>query len=113
MDTIEEQIKALMPQLTEQVAAQIRQRALSNLEHVVASAVTEEVKTYVADVIAPTVRAELVKHDADIRASVVAAVKLIGENVAAELVKQVTEKLSGYQGDHIIKEVFGPIFRGY
>lgn len=111
--TIEEQIKALMPQMTEQVAAQIRERALANLEHVVASAVTEEVKKYIANVIVPSVQAELAAHEGTIKAGVLAAVKVVAERCGTALVEQMTEKLTGYQGDKLVRDIFGPLMRGY
>lgn len=113
MSSIEDSIKEMIPQMTAEVAEKIRERALSNIEYSVAQAVQEEAKKHVAEVVIPAVREQLVQHEAEIKAAVLAAIKGIAEQIAKTLVQKATAKLAGYEGDKLIKDMFGPMFRGY
>lgn len=111
--SIEENVKAMIPQMTAEIAAQIKAQALRQIEHTASVAIAEEVKRYITDSIIPTVQADLALQQDAIRAAIVASCKGIAEGLAAALVERMTAKLSGYEGDKLITQVFGPLFRGY
>lgn len=113
MPTIEETIQSLIPRLTEEVAAKIRDNALQNLQWDVARKVQEEVGKYIEDVIIPAVRAELADHEAEIKASVLAAIRATFDAVGAALVASATKKLASYEGDKLLTQMLGPLLRGY
>lgn len=106
-------IESMLPQITEQVAAEIRKRALDNLSYEVTSAVQNEVRRYLVENIVPGVTAELQKHDAEIRAAFVEAVRQCAQLATDAVVKKAAEKMAGYDGDKMLKEIFGAIFPRY
>lgn len=113
MATIEETIQSLIPRLTEEVAAKIRDQALSNMQYSVAKQVEAEVAKYVAEIIIPAVRADLVAHEEEIKASVVAAIKALFDAIGAALVEHTVKKLASYEGDKLLTQMLGPLLRGY
>lgn len=113
MATIEETIQSLIPQLTEEVAAKIRERCLSNLEYKVSEQVQAAVNEHIATIIIPAVKADLAAHEEDLKAAVIAAVKQVGVTIGAALVEHATKKLASYEGDKLLTQMLGPLFRGY
>lgn len=113
MATIEETIQSLIPQLTEEVAAKIRERCLSNMEYNVAQQVMLVIGEHIKTVIVPAVQADLEAHTDEIKASVVAAVKQVSVTIGVALVAKATEKLASYEGDKLLAGMLGPLFRGY
>lgn len=113
MATIEETIQSLIPQLTEEVAAKIRDRCLSNMEYNVAQQVQLLVGEHIKEVVVPAVHAELAAHGDEIKAAVIAAVKQVALTIGTALVAKATEKLAGYDGDKLLAGMLGPLFRGY
>lgn len=111
--SIEENVKAMIPAMTAEIANRIKEQAARNLEHYVASAIADEVKRHIADDVVPQLREELNAQQLAIKAAVVAACKGVAEQLAATIVERMTAKLSGYEGDKLITAVFGPLFRGY
>lgn len=113
MWSVEENVKAMIPRLTDEIAASIKAQAARNLEHTVASAIQTAVAEHLKDVIIPAVKAELVAQEMVLRASVVAAASGVGELMAAALLDTAKKKLSGYEGEKLLEKVFGPLLRGY
>ncbi|HEU4727633.1 MAG TPA: hypothetical protein VFT22_07085 [Kofleriaceae bacterium] len=113
MNSIEDNVKALIPRLSQEVAERIRDEALGNIRYSTSQAITEEVKKYIAENVMPQVRKDLEASSDEIRAAVIAASKGVAELLCAALVESATKKLASYEGDKLLKEVFGPLFRGY
>lgn len=111
--SIEDDVKAMIPRMTQEIAEKIKATTLANIEHTTARAISEEVTKYIADEVMPLVRADLVAQQDAIKAAIVAAAHGIAEQLAVTLVERFTVKLSGYEGDKLITNVFGPLFRGY
>ena len=107
-------VDAMLPQITEEVAAELRKRALESISWEVKEAVQAEVRTYLTDSVLPQVRKELAQHEAEIRAAMVAAVRASGLLVAEKLQEAATKKMASYEGDKVLKDVFDKLFgRGY
>jgi len=106
-------IESMLPQITEQVAAEIRKKALDSLSYEVQSAVTEEVRRYMVENIVPQVTAELKKHEVEIRAAFVESVRQCATLATDAVVKKAAEKMAGYAGDKMLKEIFGTLFPRY
>lgn len=113
MATIEETIQSMIPRLTDEVAAEIRNKCIANMTYDISKQVTAEVGKHIEEVILPAVRLELQEHEAEIKASVVAAVKATFAAVGEKLVKHTVEKLAGYEGDKLLTQMLGPLLRGY
>lgn len=105
-------IEAMLPSITEQVAAQLRERALRNLEHQVTQAVGEEVKRYLTENIIPSVTAELKAADPEIRAAIVAGIKAASVQLAAQIEKRITDKITGYEGDKVVAAILRQVSPG-
>ena len=113
MSSIEENVKAMIPQMTLEIAGKIKEQALGNIERYASSAIADEVKKYVADTIIPMVQQDLAAQQDAIKAAIVAACKGVAEALAEALTSKMTAKLASYEGDKLITAVFGPMFRGY
>lgn len=113
MSSIEDGVKALIPQMTQQVADAIREEAMKNIKWSTAQAITAEVTKYIAEIVLPLVRADLEAASDDIRAAIVAAAKGVAVMLAEQLVVSATKKIASYEGDKLLTSVFGPLFRGY
>lgn len=111
--TIEQSIQALIPRLTDEVAAEIRKQCLAGMSYTVSKQVQEVVGEHIKDVILPAVREELAAHEAEIKASVIAAIKQTFEAAGAALVEHATKKLASYEGDKLLAQMMGPLLRGY
>jgi hypothetical protein len=111
---LENSIAAMLPSITEQVTAKLRERALSNLEHQVTMAVAEQVKAFLSETIVPTVAEELRAAEPEIRAAIVAGVRGGSLALAAAIEKKITDKVTGYDGDKVIGEILRQLApRGY
>lgn len=108
--SIEDRIKEMMPQLTEQVATEVRRRALEQLEHYTASVIVDEVKKYVADALLPQIQKELKGREVELRAAFLAAIQLTFETAAAKVTESATKKLASYEGDKLVQDVVKAIF---
>lgn len=113
MSSIEENVKAMIPQITREIADNIKAQVSSNLERYVSTAIHEAVTAHLKDSIMPAVRAELVEQEVAIKAAVVAATKGVAEMLAAALIEQMKKRITGYDGDKLVRDVFSPLFRGY
>lgn len=102
-------IEAMIPQITADVAAQLRERALAGLTHEVTQAVNAEVKRYVAEHIVPEVAAELHAHKAELIAAVVAGVKASALALSDALARHATEKLGGYEGAKVVGRIMAEL----
>lgn len=111
--SIEENVKAMIPQITREIVESIKAQATSNLERSVAGAIHEGVTEHLKETIMPALKAELVEQEALIKASVLAATVGVAELLAKTLVEQMTKRLTSYEGDKLVRDVFGPLFRGY
>lgn len=107
-------IKAMLPRITEQVAAELRQKAVERFQWQVLSAVEEQVKLYITERIVPEVQRELAEHEAEIRASMVAAIRGACVALTEHVTESATKKIAGYDGDKAIKAIVDQLFgRGY
>jgi dGTP triphosphohydrolase len=113
MSNIEESVKAMIPQITREIADNIKAQVSSNLERSVSGAIHEAVTAHLKEVIMPAVKAELVEQEAAIKAAVLAASKGVAEMLATTLVAHMEKRLTGYEGDKLVRDVFGPLFRTY
>lgn len=110
VEGIQARIAAMLPQMTEAVADEMRKKALSNIEHWMASAISQEVQRYVKEVVTPQVRADLEAHAAEFRAAILAAVKGTLELVTGRILAVATERLAGWQGGSLIDEYMRSVF---
>jgi uncharacterized MnhB-related membrane protein len=113
MSSIEESVTAMIPRMTQEIAAKIQEQALANIRHTTAQAISDEVTKYVAEIVMPLVRSELLAQQDDIKAAILAASRGVADALAEHLVRHATVKLASYEGDKILERVFGPLFRGY
>ncbi len=113
MSSIEESVKAMIPRMTEEIAVAIKDRALRSVEYSTSEAIAEEVKRYVSDIVMPLVLDDLRSQQDAIKAAILAACKGFADALAETLLRKMTDRLTGYEGDEILKDVFGPFFRGY
>lgn len=102
---IEKAVGAMLPKITDDIAAELSKRALQSLEYTVAQEVQSTIKKYIEERILPSVVEELKTHDAEIRAAilggVLGGVKSLGESIT----KRLTEHVGGYQGEKLVREV--------
>jgi hypothetical protein len=107
-------VAGLIPQITEEVTAALRDRAIQNFSYSVTNAVGEQVSKYIQENVVPLVAVELKSRDAEVRAAVAAAfiasVDALAENLKATAIK----KMAGYDGDKLVSEFVRAVFgRGY
>lgn len=108
-------ISELIPRITEQVASELRQKATQRFEYAVTEAVAVEVKRYIAENIVPGVTKELEKNDATIRAAIVAGVAVAADALRDKIIKEATDRITGYQGNELVRKFVDAVFggRGY
>jgi hypothetical protein len=109
-DAVTKSIEAMIPRMTEQVAQELRKRALDSLTSSVTYQINDEVKKYITEVILPETRKELVKHEAEFKAAALASVKGVLTEVAEQIFTKAKARLSGYDGDRVIDEVMRSVF---
>lgn len=102
-------IDAMLPAITEQVAAQLRQRAFDALTYRVNEAVAAEVQRYITENIVPAVTAELEAHRAELIAAVIAGVQASMVALSTATVKHVTDRLTGYDGSKVVGKILGEL----
>jgi hypothetical protein len=105
-------VEKMMPQITEEVAAKLKQRAVDSLVYEVNHAVAKAVSSYIDENIVPSVKEELKAHDAEIRAAIVAGVVGASKALAARIAEDATKKLASYEGDQMVRKMVTSIF-GY
>lgn len=105
MDAMQQAFNEMIPQITEQVAAQLRDRALARFEHQVAEAVAKEVERYISENIVPAVAKELQAKDAEIRAALVSGVCAAVDVLGRQIQESVTKRVAGYDGDKLVADV--------
>jgi O-succinylbenzoate synthase len=113
MSSIEESVVAMIPQMAAEIGAKLQEQTLRNIEYTTAQAIADEVKKYIVDEVMPTVRAELAAQHDEIKAAVLVAARGIAAALATSMVEKFTAKLASYEGEKLVKDVFGPFFRGY
>ena len=105
-------INSMIPQLTEEIALQLRTKALESFSWEVRSAVQAEIKRYITENIVPAVGKELEKHHEEIRATFCAAVIDGSKAVAEKLNATIKEKMSGYDGAQMVQDFYKTILAG-
>lgn len=113
MTSIEDNVKAMIPRMAQEIAEKIREETLANIRHTTAQAIAAEVVKYVHEEVMPLVKSELAAQQDEIKAAIVAASRGVADALAEQLVRKATEKLASYEGDKILERVFAPLFRGY
>lgn len=113
MSSIEENVKAMLPQITMEVVAAIKEQALRNLQYTTATAIQEAVTEYVKTEVLPAVKDELRANDAVMKAAILASTKGVAELLCESIVDSARKKLAAYDGDKLVASVFGPLFRSY
>lgn len=113
MASIEESVVAMIPQMAAEIGAKMKEQAFRNIEYTTSQAIADEVKKYIVDEVMPTVRSELAAQHEEIKAAVLVAARGIAAKLAESMIEKFTAKLASYEGDKLIKDVFGPFFRGY
>lgn len=103
-------IESMLPQITEQVAAELKKRALDVLSYEVGAAVRTEVERYIKENIVPSVRAELAAHETEIRASFVEGIRQACLLASTKIVASATKKMADYEGDKVISDVVRALF---
>jgi hypothetical protein len=106
-------LENMLPQITEEVAAKLRERALASLTYQVEDAIKVKVRGYIEENILPTVQKELEAHDSEIRAAFVAAVVAASQAVAAKVKEAAEEKLTSWGGEKLVGELMSKIFSRY
>jgi hypothetical protein len=113
-DGLELDIKAMLPRITEQVAAELRTKAVERFQWQVSSAVEEQVKLYITERIVPEVQKELAAHESEMRAAMVAAVRGACVALTEHVTEAAIKKMASYDGDKAIREIMTSLFgRGY
>lgn len=95
-------IAAMIPRITEEVAATIRQKTLDSFNYSVGQAVQQEVTRFIRDRIIPEVSKELEDSGPQIRAAFVAGVQGACALVAQSIVDSTKKRLAGYEGDQLV-----------
>jgi hypothetical protein len=98
-------IDELIPRVTEEVAAAMRERAMASLDYQVQAALRTTIEEYITANIVPSVRAELTKNEAEIRAALCAGIVAGCNALAAKLAESATKKIEGYEGDKLLEVV--------
>ena len=106
-------VESMIPQITEQVAAELRKKAIESFGYEVQQAVTTEVRRYITENIVPTLTAELKEKEPEIRAAFVAGIVGTAHAVAEHARSRAVEKLAGYEGDKLIRSIFDSLFSRY
>lgn len=97
-------LSGMIPQLTEEIALQLRTKALESFSWEVRSAVQAEIKKYITENIVPTIGKELEAQHVTIRATFLAAI-LEGVNTVAEkLAATIKSQVAGYDGDTMVTD---------
>lgn len=101
---------AMIPQLTQEVSAELRRRAVESLQYEASAAVSAAVKEFIATNIVPAIQAELTASSAELRATFLAAVKQSVTLSAAQLVEHTQKRLGAYDGEKVVRETLRAIF---
>lgn len=99
-----------LPRLTEEIAAQLRKKAVDSFSYEVQNAIQQEIRRYITQSIVPTITKDLEREHEKIRAAFVLAVKDGCEAVAATMVESTKKRLAGYEGDTLVRDFFNKIF---
>ena len=103
-------IEELIPRVTEEVAAKMRENAMTALSYQVQHAVSTAISKYIEDNIIPSVRQELAAHEAEIRAAFVAGIKGACVALAERIEKDAAEKMASYNGNDLLKSVVNSLW---
>jgi hypothetical protein len=106
-------ISSLIPQITADVTAAIRERAINGFTYAVQQQVGEQVSAYIKEQIVPLIADELKANHAELRAAIVKGVYASVEALAEKLRTAAVAKITGYDGDKLIKEFIGQVFPRY
>lgn len=106
-------IGAMIPRITEDVMAAMREKAIQSFSYQVQQAVGAEVQKFIAEQIVPDIAAELKARSPELRAAVVAGIFGAMDALAEKVKKSAVDKISGYDGDKVIKDFISTIYRGY
>ena len=111
---MEIKLEDMLPGITAEVAAKLKQRAIESLEYAVTTAVGKTIEDYIKTDILPAVQAEVQAHHAEIKAAVVAGVLGAMKAASEQIQKKAIEKLTGHEGDRVISSILDAIKpRGY
>lgn len=98
-------VAAMIPRLTQEIAAEMKAKALQSLQYEIQSAVTDTCREYIKERIAPEVAKELEGVHVEIRAAFLAAVTEASKAVAEKLVTSTRERLASYEGAEIVRTI--------
>lgn len=106
-------LSAMIPRVTEEVAAKLRESAFDNLKYQVTQACALEIKKYIEENIVPSVRAEMVKHEAEMKAAIIGGILASMSDLTARIHADAVKKIAGYDGEKLVADIVGKLFSRY
>lgn len=107
-------LSTMLPGLTEQVAAELRRKAVAAFEYEAVQAVGATARKYIEDVIVPEAQAQLAAAKPELLALFVEAIRQTMAKTAEQILEMTTKRLAGYDGEKLVREVLTAIVgRGY
>lgn len=106
-------ISKMIPRITEEVTAKIRERAVESFGYEVNRAVAAQVQAFITEHIVPDIAAELKARSPELRAAVVAGVFGAMDALSEKVKKAAVDKIAGYDGDKVIREFIAAIYPRY
>ncbi len=106
------ELKEMLPWITEQVTAELRNRAVDAFKYNATEAVSKEVNRYIQEVIVPEVSKELQSKRAELIAVFVASVNDVANMTADAIKTQALKNLTSYGSENLIGAFMKNIIKG-
>ena len=103
-------VAAMLPRITQQVAEELRKRALDTFSYTATEIMKREITNYLQKEIVPTLVVELKAKEAEIRAGMITALVESMVLLNERVIDHARKRLTSYEGDSLIRQLPTTLF---